>query len=200
MRRYLASLLTLSAVLAPAVPVWADGPSRQLEYTVVASSGGVDRHATVRVDFVGGSAERLMIVNVGEIDDRSPARAASVGILAAGGLRVEGNQQLTSEAEAICSFMSLESEDLIAMGPGDRWERKGVTAGGRYVIRYVVTSVSPDGYMQFNVTRDVLHDDGSIAHWTGTLTYDVNAVVPSQIALAGDAALSIRLSRDTFKR
>ncbi len=174
-------------------------PSRQLEYAVIATSGGMERHATVRVDFVGGSAERLMFVNIGERDDTAVANAASVGILAAGGLRVQGQQALTSEEEAICAFMSLESEDLIAMDAGDHWERKGPTAGGRYLMRFAVTGVRPDGTMQFNVTRDVYRDNGSTAHWTGTMTYDQNAVVPSAITLAGEAALSIRLTRDTFK-
>jgi len=180
------------------VPALADTPTRQLEYAVVATNGGAARHATVRVDFVGGSAERLMIVNVGETDDTSLSNAANVGILASGALQVEGAASLTSEEEAICAFMSLESEDLIAMGPGDHWERKGVTSGGRYLMRFAVTGVAPDGKMDFNVTRDLYRDNGSTVHWSGTLTYDQNAVVPAAITLGGDATLSIRLTRDTF--
>jgi hypothetical protein len=198
MRRFLAVLFTSSAVVAAVLPAAADTPSRQLEYTVVASSGGAERHATVRIDFVGGSADRLMIVNVGETDDTALSNAVNVGILASGGLRVEGAQSLTSEEDAILAFMSLESEDLIAMGPGDHWERKGETAGGHYLMRFNVTGVTPDGKMTFNVTRDLTHDDGTAAHWAGTLTYDQNAVVPSAITLAGAGALTIRLTRDTF--
>jgi hypothetical protein len=198
MRRFFASLLSTSAVLAATAPAFADAPARHLEYAVVAMNGGAARHATVHVDFVGGSAERLMIVNVAETDDTALSNAANVGILASGALRVEGTQALTSEEEAICAFMSLESEDLIAMGPGDHWERKGLTAGGRYLMRFAVTAVAPDGKMDFNVTRDLYRDNGSTVHWSGTLNYDQNAVVPAAITLGGDATLTIKLTRDTF--
>jgi hypothetical protein len=203
MRRFIASVLssslTLTLSLAAALPARADGPSRELEYAVVASSGGVERHATVRVDFVGGSPDRVMDVDVDERDDTAAGPLAYVGIEPSGALRLDALQSLTSEEEAICTFMSLESEDLIAMGPGDHWERKGLVPGGRYLTRYTVAAVEPDGSLEFQLSRDLYRADGSVVRWTGRMRYDANGVVPTEIVLTGDAALSIRLVRDTFR-
>jgi hypothetical protein len=201
MRRFLASVLTsaLTFSLAAALPARADGPSRELEYAVVASSGGAERHATVRIDFVGGSPDRVMDVDVDERDDRADGPLAYVGIEPSGSLRLDSVQGLTSEEEAICTFMSLESEDLIAMGPGDHWERRGAVPGGRYLTRYTVVGVQPDGSLEFQISRDLFRADGSVVRWAGRMLYDANGVVPTEITLTGDAVLSIRLVRDTFR-
>ncbi len=182
-----------------ALPAGASGPTRELEYAVVTSNGGVARHETVRVDFVGGSSERLTNVNVGEFDDGNARAVAYVGIEPSGSLRVDPVESITSEEEAILTFMSLESEDLIAMGPGDHWERRGVVPTGHYVTRYAVTAVHDDGALEFHVTRELYRDDGSVVRWDGRMVYDQEGVVPTEITLNGDAALSIRLTRDTFR-
>lgn len=202
MRRFIASVLTssLALSLAAVLPARADGPSRELEYAIVASNGGVQRHATVRVDFVGGSPDRVMDVDVDERDDVADGPLAYVGIEPSGSLRIDAMQQLTSEEEAICTFMSLESEDLIAMGPGDHWDRKGSVPGGRYLTHYAVVAVEPDGSLDFDISRDLVRGDGSVVHWAGRMVYDANGVVPTEITLTGAGALSIRLVRDTFRR
>jgi hypothetical protein len=140
-----------------------------------------------------------MNVDVDELDGRSDGEIASVGIEPSGALHLAPIQSLTSEEEAICTFMSLESEDLIAMGPGDHWERRGLVPGGRYLTRFNVVGVLPDGSVQFQVSRDLYHDDGSVVRWSGTMLYDANGVVPTEITLGGDPALSIRLVHDTFR-
>lgn len=199
MRRFIASGLLLSVLALTAVPAVAAGSSRELEYAVVASSGGVERHATVRVAFVGGSPERVMNVDVDELDDQAGRQFANVGILPSGALKLAPMSFLTSEEEAICTFMSLESEDLIAMGPGDHWERRGLVPGGRYLTRFMVVDVRPDSSVDFQIQRELYHDDGSVVRWSGTMLYDANGVVPDEITLTGGAALSIRLMHDTFR-
>ncbi len=182
-----------------ALPAAAAGPSRELEYAVVASSGGIERHTTVRIAFVGGSPDRVMSVYVDERGERDDRQTAYVGIEPTGTLRLDPPDSLSSEEEAICTFMSLESEDLIAMGPGDHWERRGFVPGGRYLTRYSVVGVRPDGSVDFRVARDLFRADGTIGHWSGHMLYDAEGVVPTEISLDGDAPLSIRLVRDTFR-
>jgi hypothetical protein len=211
MRRLLAAVLSSSLPLLAALPAEADGPSRQVEYAVVATSGGVARRATVRVDFIGGSAERVMRVNVDEMVDDRTARHAFVGIEPSGSLSAADVLQLTSEEETICSMMSMESEDLAGISIGDHWEREGPLPGGRHRTRFSVLGVDDAGYVEFAVSRDLQHDDGSSARWRGTMHYDANGFIPATITLngnliAGDdpasgrnVAMSIRLVHDTFK-
>ena len=211
MRRFLAAVLSSSLPLLAAVPAAADAPSRQVEYAVVATSGGVARRATVRVDFIGGSANRVMRVNVDEYVDDSTARHAFVGIEPTGSLSAADVVQLTSEEETICSMMSIESEDLAGVSTGDHWEREGPVPGGRHHTRFSVLGVDDAGYVEFAVARDLQHDDGSSARWRGTMHYDANGFVPATITLNGNlsagsdaavgrnVAMSIRLVRDTFK-
>jgi hypothetical protein len=211
MRRLLAAVLSSSLPLLAAVPAEADGPSRQVEYAVVATSGGVARRATVRVDFIGGSAEHVMRVNVDEVVDDSTSRHAYVGIEPTGSLSTADVQQLTSEEETICSMMSMESEDLAGVSTGDHWEREGLVPGGSHRTRFSVLGVDAAGYVEFGVSRDLRHNDGSSARWRGTMHYDANGFVPATITLNGNlssgddsvlgrnVAMSIRLVRDTFK-
>jgi hypothetical protein len=63
----------------------------------------------------------------------------------------------------------------------------------------MVVDVRPDGSVDFQIQRDLYHDNGSVVRWTGTMLYDANGVVPDEITLTGDAALSIRLMHDTFR-
>jgi hypothetical protein len=210
MRRFLAAVLISSLPLVAVVPASAAVPARELQYAVVATSGDIVRRATVRVDFVGGSPDHIMNVALDEVDETSE-RAAGVGIDPKGSLIGADSRQLTSEEEALCSFISLESEDLAGVEPGDHWERQGPTPGGRYHSRFAVLTVSPDGYVDFSVARDVQLDDGSTARWSGTMHYDAEGVVPTTIVLngtlsgeyAGDGprsvAISIHLTNDTFK-
>ena len=104
--------------------------------------------------------------------------------------------------------MSLESEDLSGVSTGDHWEREGPVPGGRHHTRYSVLGVNDDGLVQFAVSRDLQHFDGSVARWHGTMLYDSDAFVPSTIALNGDindggggqnVALTIHLIHDSFK-
>jgi len=211
MRRLLAAVLSSSLPLLAALPAEADAPGRQVEYAVVATSGSVVRRATVTIDFVGGSAEHVLVVDVDEfVDDRSQ-RHADVDIEPNGSLRSAGVAQLTAEEETICSLMSIESEDLAGVATGDHWERAGPVPGGRHRTRYSVLGVDDAGFVEFAVARDLQHDDGSHARWHGTMNYDANGFVPATITLNGDlseagdpgvgrnVAMSIRLVRDTFK-
>ena len=211
MRRFLAAVLSSSLPLLATGPAAAGPPSRQLEYSVVATSAGLARRATITVDFIGGSAERVMTVNVEEVVDDNSERHAYVGIEPSGSLLSSTVPQLTSEEETICSLMAMESEDLAGVSTGDRWEREGPVPGGSHHTRFAVLGVDDDGYVDFAVSRDLLHDDGSVARWRGTMHYDASAFVPASITLngnlrAGDdpaggrnVALSIRLVHDTFK-
>ena len=177
---------------------------------MVATSGGIARRATVTIDFVGGSAEHTMSVNVDEIGAFGEQRAY-VGIEPSGSLRAGALRSLTSEEDAICSLMAMESEDLAGVSRGDHWEREGPVPGGRHHTRYSVLGVNDDGLVEFAVARDLLRDDGSVARWHGTMLYDAGAFVPATITLngsvSGDAdpaggrnvALTIRLVHDTFK-
>jgi hypothetical protein len=210
MRRFLAAVLSSSLPLLTVVPAAAEAPSRHLEYSVVATSGGVARRATVSIDFVSGSAERTMNVNVAEVGSFGEQQAY-VGIEPSGSLRAGAMRSLTSEEDAICSLMAMESEDLAAVSRGDHWEREGPVPGGRHHTRFSVLGVNDDGLVEFAVSRDLLHDDGTVARWRGTMLYDAGAFVPATITLNGNVsgdndpgdgrniALTIRLVHDTFK-
>ena len=151
------------------LPAEADAPARQLEYAVVATRGGVARRATVRVGFIGGSAERLMTV---EVD------GTYVGIDPTGSLRADALRPLTNEEEAICSLMAMESEDLAGVSIGDHWESEGPVPGGRHHTRFSVLGVNDAGLVEFAVSRDLLRNDGSVARWRGTMLYDADSFVP----------------------
>jgi hypothetical protein len=199
MRRFLAAVLSSSLPLLAVAPAQAS-PSRLLQYSVVATSGGYAHRATVTVDIIGGSAERVMNVNV----DGMP-----LGIEPSGSLLGGAGHELTSEEDAICSLMSLESEDLAGVSTGDHWDREGPVPGGRHHTRYSVLGVNDEGFVQFAVSRDLQRRDGSVARWHGTMLYDSEAFVPSTIALNGDVsddsgsaqnvALTIHLIHDSFK-
>jgi hypothetical protein len=211
MRRFLAAVLSSSLPLLAAVPAAADGPSRQLEYAVVATSGGIARRASVRIDFIGGSADHTMTVNVDERGDGGDPDSAYVGIEPSGSLRADTVRALTSEEDAICSLMSLESEDLAGVSTGDHWEREGPVPGGHHHTRFSVLGVNDAGLVEFAVSRDLQHNDGSVARWRGTMLYDADSSVPSTITLNGNVsteddpsngrnvAMTIRLVHDTFK-
>ena len=210
MRRFLAAVLSSSLPLLTVVPAAAEAPSRHLEYSVVATSGGIARRATVSIDFVSGSAERTMNVNVDEVGAFGEEQAY-VGIEPTGSLRAGATRTLTNEEDAICSLMSMESEDLAAVSRGDHWEREGPVPGGRHHTRFSVLGVNNDGLVEFAVSRDLLHNDGSVTRWRGTMLYDAGAFVPATITLNGNVngdndpgdsqnvALTIRLVHDTFK-
>jgi hypothetical protein len=204
MRRFLAAVLSSSLPLLAALPAEADAPARQVEYSVVATSGGVARRATVTIGFIGGSAERVLAVNVDELVDEGSLRHAYVGIEPTGSLRSPTVAQLTAEEETICSLMAMESEDLAGVSTGDHWEREGPVPGGRHLTRYSVLGVDDAGFVEFAVARDLQHNDGSRARWHGTMHYDSNGFLPATITLNGDlegrsVAMSIRLVHDTFK-
>jgi hypothetical protein len=185
------------------------GPSRQLQYSVVATSGGIARRATVVVDFVSGSAERVMNVNVDEIADGAVQQDAYVGIEPSSSLLADAMSSLSTEEDAICSLMAVESDDLSGVSIGDHWDREGPVPGGRHHTRFSVLGVRDDGLVEFAVSRDLQRNDGSVAHWRGTMLYDANDFVPSTITLngnvsddaagAGNVALTIHLIHDTFK-
>jgi hypothetical protein len=186
------------------------GPSRTLQYSVVSTSGGIARRATVMLDFIGGSAERVMNVNVGEVGDAGIRDGAYVGIEPSGSLRADTVRALTSEEEAICSLMSMESEDLAGVSTGDHWEREGPVPGGRHHTRYAVLGVNDAGLVEFSVSRDTMGTDGSVARWRGTMLYDADSAVPSKITLNGNVtgddiaggrnvAMTIQLVHDSFK-
>jgi hypothetical protein len=199
MRRFLAAVLSSSLPLLAAVPAQA-GPSRQLQYAVVATSGGIARRATVVVDFVSGSAERVMNVNVDEIADGAVQQDAYIGIEPSSSLLGDVLGSLTTEEDAICSLMAMESEDLAAVSIGQHWERQGPVPGGHHHTRFSVLGVNDDGLVQFAVSRDLERNDGTVARWRGTMLYNANDFVPSTITLNGEnIALSIRLVHDTFK-
>jgi hypothetical protein len=201
MRRFLAALLSSSLPLLATGPVAAAAPGRTLEYAVVATSGGIARRASVTIDFVGGSADRVMTVNVD---------GTYVGIEPSGSLRSD-TMRLSNEEEAICSLMAMESEDLAGVSTGDHWEREGPVPGGRHHTRFSVLGVSDAGLVEFAVSRDLLRNDGSVARWRGTMLYDADAFVPAKITLNGNVssdedsgdgsnvAMSIQLVHDTFK-
>jgi hypothetical protein len=199
MRRFLAAVLSSSLPLLAAVPA-AAAPSRQLQYAVVASSGGAARRATVVIDFVSGSAERVMNVNVDEIADGTVQNDGYVGIEPSSSLIADALSSLTTEEDAICSLIALESEDLSGVSTGDHWERQGPVPGGHHHTRFSVLGVNDDGLVQFAVSRDLERNDGSVARWRGTMLYNAGDFVPSTITLNGEnVALSIHLIHDTFK-
>src|SRR5580658_9545029 len=107
MRRFLAAVLSSSLPLLVVLPADAVG-GRTLQYSVVATSGGIARRATVTIDFIGGSAERMMNVNVDEVPDAGPPLDATIGIEPTGALRAESPSGLTNEEEALCSLMALD--------------------------------------------------------------------------------------------
>jgi len=212
MRRFLAAVLSSSLPLLAVVPAEADGPARTVQYAVVATSGGVARRATITVDYLGGSSERVMNVGVDEVVDDNTERQASVGIEPTGALLSRDVEQLTAEEETICSLISMDSEDLEGVSTGDHWEREGAVPGGRHHTRFAVLGMDDEGYVDFAVARDLQHNDGSSARWRGTMHYDATGAVPATITLngnltAGDdpagarnVAMTIRLVHDTFKR
>jgi hypothetical protein len=212
MRRFLAAVLSSTLPLLAGVPAEAAGSSRQVQYAVVATSGGVARRATITVEFVGGSINRVLNVNVAEAIDDDTERQAYVGIEPTGALRSADVAQLTAEEETICSLISMGSEDLEGASMGDHWEREGALPGGRHHTRFSVLGVTDTGYVDFAVARDLRHDDGSSAQWRGTMHYDSTAAVPATITLNGsllanddpaehrNVAMTIRLVHDTFKR
>lgn len=209
MRRFLAAVLCSSLPLAIGQPAGADG-GRTLQYSVLATSGGIARRATVTVDFVGGSAERMMDVNVDEVGDAG-AFDGALGIEPSGALRAESPLVLTNEEEAVCSLMALESEDMYGVAVGDHWDREGPVPGGRNRTHFAVLGVTDDGLVQLSLTRDLVRNDGSVARWNGTMLYDAESSVPSAITLNGNVsagagpadgrnvAMTIRLIHDTFK-
>jgi hypothetical protein len=210
MRRFLAAVLSSSLPLLVALPADAVG-GRTLQYSVVATSGGIARRATVTIDFVGGSAERVMNVDVDEVGDAGQMLDAAIGIEPSGALRAESPSGLTNEEEALCSLMALESEDMYGVGVGDHWERQGPVPGGRHHTRFSVLGVTDDGLVQLAVSRDLVRDDGSVARWSGTMLYDADSSVPATITLNGNVsadndpadgrniAMTIHLIHDTFK-
>src|SRR5580658_5293998 len=210
MRRFLAAVLSSSLPLLVAAPADAVG-GRTLQYSVLATSGGIARRATVTIDFIGGSAERMMNVNVDEVPDAGPPLDATIGIEPTGALRAESPSGLTNEEEALCSLMALESEDMYGVGVGDHWERQGPVPGGRHHTRFSVLGVTDAGLVQLAVSRDLVRDDGSVARWNGTMLYDAESSVPSTITLngnvsasndpadSGNIAMQIHLIHDTFK-
>jgi hypothetical protein len=212
MRRFLAAVLSSSLPLLAAVPAEAAGPSRQVQYAVVSTSGGVARRATITVHFMDGSINRVMNVTVDEAIDDNTERQAYVGIEPTGALRSVDVAQLTAEEETICSLISMGSEDLEGVSTGDHWEREGALPGGRHHTRFAVLGVTDTGYVDFAVARDLRHNDGSTAQWRGTMHYDSTAAVPATITLNGslianddpapgrNVALTIRLVHDTFRR
>lgn len=192
------------------VPAGAVG-GRTLQYSVLARSGGIARRATVTIDFVGGSAERVMNVDVDEVGDAGPPLDAAIGIEPTGALRAESPSGLTNEEEALCSLMALESEDMYGVAVGDHWERQGPVPGGHHRTRFSVLGVTDDGLVQLAVSRDLVRDDGSVARWSGTMLYDADSSVPATISLNGsvsadddpadghNVAMTIHLIHDTFK-
>jgi len=210
MRRFLAAVLSSSLPLLVVVPADATG-GRTLQYSVVATSGGIARRATVTIDFIGGSAERTMNVDVDETGDGGPVAGAAIGIEPTGALQAESPAGLTNEEEALCSLMALESEDMYGVGVGDHWERQGPVPGGRHHTRFSVLSVTDEGLVQLAVSRDLVRNDGSVARWSGTMLYDADSSVPSTISLngnisghadpadSGNVAMQIHLIHDTFK-
>jgi hypothetical protein len=211
MRRFLAAVLSSSLPLLTAVPVKAEGPSREVQYSVVATSGGVARRATITVDFIGGSVNRLMNVDVDEALDNDTERQDAVGIEPTGALLDDTERVLTSEEETICSLMSMGSEDLAAAATGDHWEREGAVPGGHHHTRFSVIGVDDDGYVNFAISRDLIRTDGSVARWRGTMRYDSEGAIPATVTLNGNltaddssagrnVAMTIRLVHDTFKR
>ena len=212
MRRFLAAVLSSSLPLLAALPAEADGPTRTVQYAVIATSGGVARRATITVDYLGGSSERVMSVDVDELVDDNTERQAVVGIEPTGALLSRDVAQLTAEEETICSLISMDSEDLDGVSKGDHWEREGAVPGGRHHTRFSVLGMDHEGYVDFAVARDLQHNDGSSARWRGTMQYDATGAVPATITLngnlsaAGDpadarnVALTIRLVNDTFHR
>jgi hypothetical protein len=208
MRRFLAAVLSSTLPLLAAAPAEA-GPSRQLQYAVVATSGGIARRATVVVDFVSGSAEHVINVNVDEIADGAVQHDAYVGIEPSSSLLADVLSSLTTEEDAICSLMAVESEDLSGVSTGDHWEREGPVPGGRHHTRFSVLGVRDDGLVEFAVSRDLQRNDGSVARWRGTMLYNADDFVPSTITLngsvtdaaaaSGNVALTIHLIHDTFK-
>jgi len=210
MRRLFAAVLSLSLPLFVGVPAVQAAPGRTLEYSVLATSGGIARRATVTVDFIGGSAERVMNVDVDEVGEDGVQFGADVGIEPTGSLESD-KQSLTSEEEAICSLMALESEDMAGVAQGDHWDRSGPVPGGHQHTQFVALGSTDDGLIQLAVTRDTMRNDGSVARWRGTMTYDADAFVPATISLTGnvssdddpvdgrDVAMTIHLIHDTFK-
>jgi hypothetical protein len=176
---------------------------------VVATSGGIARRAIVVVDFVSGSAERVMNVNVDEIAGGTVEQDAYVGIEPSSSLLADASSALTTEEDAICSLMAVESEDLAGVSTGDHWEREGPVPGGRHHTRFSVLGVRDGGLVEFAVARDLQRNDGSTARWHGTMLYNADDFVPSTITLngnvdddstgGGNVALTIRLIHDTFK-
>ena len=199
MRRILAVLLTVALPWLIATPAGA-APLREVEYSVSAVRDGRSVSLDRTRRFSRRQRENVIAVSVDERDARGERRTPYVGIGSDGLAETFRDAGLSDEEEAICAFMSLESEDMDGVAPGDRWERQGPAPGGNYIAHYAVLGVGTDGYVEIGVARDVSHGDGSVSQWRGTMLYDVTGVVPAAITLNGEGvALSIRLTGDTFK-
>ncbi len=211
MRRFFAVPL-VSLFLLTALPAAADPPLREVEYRVTAVRDGLVSHAVVRVDFVGGSAQDQVVVDVDEIDGIGERPAPAIAIDRSGSLRSEAALALSAEEDLICSFMGLESENMTGVGRGDRWERLTDSPGRHNRTRYTVLDAR-QGYVQLSVQRESVNGDGAVTRWNGTLVYDATGVVPTRIALNGlfsgdgtwtsgtrNLAMAIELRRDTFQR
>ncbi len=132
-----------------------------------------------------------------------------MGIEPSSSLEADAASSLTTEVDAICSLMAMESEDLAAVSIGDHWEREGPVPGGHHHTRFSVLGVHDDGLVEFAVSRDLQRNDGAVARWRGTMLYNADDFVPSTITLngsvsdaavgGGNVALTIRLVHDTFK-
>ena len=86
--------------------------------------------------------------------------------------------------------MAMKIEDLAGVSIGDHWEREGPVPGGRHHTRFSVLGVNDAGLVEFAVSRDLLRNDGSVAHWRGTMLYDADSFVPATITLNGNVRLS----------
>ena len=184
---------------------------REVEYGVTAVRDGLVSHALVRVDFVAGSAQDQMVVDVDEIDGVGERPAPAVAIDRSGSLRSDADSALSAEEDLICSFMALESENMTGVARGDRWERITQSPGRRNRTRYTVLDAR-QGYVQLSVQRESINANGAATRWNGTLVYDATGVVPTRISLNGlfsddgswtgtrNLAMAIELRRDTFQR
>jgi hypothetical protein len=54
--------------------------------------------------------------------------------------------------------------------------------------------------VEFAVSRDLRHNDGSVARWYGTMLYDADSAVPSTITLNGNVSMTtIRPTAATWR-
>jgi hypothetical protein len=201
----IAATLVLGSTLAsPAASM------RHVDYRLAAS--GLDGEPTsgiVRLDFVSALGGGAVTVDVAD-DDAVPVRAR---IDTSGHIETVLDQMLSDADLALLNTVALESENLNGVEVGDQWMRTTRIPGGRATMQSKVARNDDRGHVSLAVSRTVYTAAGDVSTWRGTVEYDANSFVPTEIALTGriragdepdarahEATVNMKLMNDSFTR